>query len=241
MEEDKILQYFWSEREKTANLRDEMNKDLGEKQIDFGKQKLEFLKFIPVLSGAMLGFLPFIGQPNTNLYLYLGVGINLFLIIFALAYLRESLDEDSNALQRLQDRYNILLDGKINLAEKFFAVGNNSEISVRQYQEKLLELPGVKSLDEDVKKADYQRRNRHKQELNYAGEFIVFLFTTGLLFLMANRFGFPVNLCWTLSIILLPLILSFSRSTILIVKLVSKIANFLIIRNERVGKKSTED
>ena len=227
MEKDEILQFFLKERGEASDLRDEINKDLGEKQIGLGKQKMELFKFMPILSGGVLGFLSFLGQPNVNLYLYLGVIEQLFLIFFTPAYLRESLDQDINGLQKLQDKYYLLLEEKIKLAGKFLVAGIGTEAALRQYDKEVLGLPGVKELNDDVKKADYLRRNRHEQDLYYGGEFIVFLFISGLLFLVASIFGWSVNSLGVTLIILSSLILSFTSLPVLVVKYVSKIVTFM--------------
>lgn len=227
-EHNKILNTFLKEHDDALNLRNEMNKYYTEIRIDNIKQKRDFYKFIAILSGVILGLISIIDKPIIKEYFFIGLILSILLIIFILNYIRETLDKEAAELRAEQDRYGGIMQEKINLVENYLNVKEYTEEIIKDYQEKLKSLPGVKLLSEEVNKLDEQRKKRHQEPLDYSGEIIIFIFVLSSFFIAAS-FLFPNKLEWTnlLFLIIIIFYISFTDMAFKFTKYISKGVSYL--------------
>jgi len=236
-ENKEVLDFFQKELNATTSLRNEINKDYAGLQIDIIKQRRDLFYKIAVLSGAILGITKFFTHPQNQNYFLVGVILFLFLIIFILFYIRESLDRDSNGLRRQQDNYNTILEEKVGLLEKYLTNAIFTKEKIKSYFKELESSEAYKLIKKENESLSKERKNRleGKEFLEFTSEFVLFLFTTASFFIFISLVKPQLSWMWLLASILFIACLTFLDITKPIVRFISKPLNFL--KRKRIIKK----
>lgn len=231
-----IIEFLQKERKETRSLQYEFNRGVGEKQVMIISQKREFFWRIAALALGLSGGITFFYEETIHKdYFYFSLIFFALVVIFSIFWTREVLDSDGNNLQKLQDKYNIAIEEKIKLIDKF-TEENLELIKVEDffigYSNESKKMASIPLIVADVEELEKSRKNRGTQNMDYSGECIVFLFMSGVLFLVFSLVSW-VN--WYLSIFIMLLIfsLSFSDNFLKIISNISKIA--LIINKKSVS------
>lgn len=211
---DELFNFFRKEREKNANLRDELNHDIVDKKVRAIGEKRIFFQNIAIASATLLGIASIFSSFSRDVLLFqyfiIGLALHLGVICIVFVYIRGTIDQDLEELTSLQDNYGLLLQETIKLAEEFLlpALKTQNEGEIKnlmvQYSEKLTELQSVKKLNQDNEKLDKDRNSRISgtSEMEFYGELITFLFVLGILFIIAAIAGKPLNwICITSGIV----------------------------------------
>jgi len=223
-EEIKNLEFLKKEYSEIPALRNEMNKNLVNRRIETVNQRRDFLKFIVYLIAAIIGSSYFLNVSKSRIHYFTGIILLVSVIVFIILYLRETLDIDDINLRDLQDKYNLILDEKSDFVLNYITTKKYSDIDMENYFRELKNLSCAKELANDVKKDREAMKNRGKELLDYSGELIVFLFLSGIFFIVSSVF--PSHFNW--------IIILFGEIIILLVactnfaKLISRIFSFVI-------------
>jgi len=226
-----ILKFLQEERNKIRSLQGESNIDIGNKQIMIINQKREFFWRVATLSLGLSGGLTFFYEKNIHReYFYLSLTSFALVVVFTIFWTREILDSDFNDLQKLQDKYNVAAEEKINLIDRFverIEEFSNSEDFLSEYFEEVKKMSSAPILIADAEELDNARKSRGTQSMDYSGECVVFLFLVGIVFSVFSLIRFEVNYFIIFFIILLILSFSFSDKFLKYVKKISEIATTL--------------
>jgi len=229
LKNSKILEKEYSE---VLTLSHEINKDLLRPRIEMINQRREIFKFIVYLIAAIIGSSYFLNVSTSQNYYLIGVVLLVSIIIFIMLYLRETTDIGSIQLRDLQDMYNSILDDKIDLVLRHINEKKYSNTDIQAYFQELGNLPGAKKLADDIKTSREARENRKKELLDYSGELVMFLFLSGLFFIIGSIF--PSHFNW--------LVILFGEIVILVIActnfaiLISKSFSFVIDRIRKTIK-----
>lgn len=192
-----FFEFLVNEKGSLAKLRNEMNKDLGEKRIEGFRDRRQFLQNIVIASVTLLGLISVfatIGGSDiirTPLFIT-GIGFHLLLVCFATIYIRESIDQDNEGLLKMQDRYGEISESTISLADEYLKNFYNDKRNVNErwdsYWSELGNLEPVRNLKAENKKLDDERRERLKGTtlMEFNGEIIVFLFVGGIFLILLS-------------------------------------------------------
>jgi hypothetical protein len=239
MEEDlkidnEIRNFLLKKDEDISVIRDKATSYILELNSKSISEKREWFKHFTTLSSAVIGLLIlFQNQAINHLYLFVGIILNLFLVIFILSFLRDTLDKESMDLQKLIDRYSTLVDNQKVLISKYFAKDNLKYEDIQQYFSESANSNDVKELQNSIEENKKKIGNRDKQFLDYTGEFIIFIFITGLFFIIL---AFIPNLLngqnrlYILLVVFIFLIAAFFNFHSLIMKPINKTANFVYLK-----------
>jgi len=218
-----IFDFFRKELITTTNLKGEINKDCKDLQIDVIKQKRAFFYRIVAFSGAILGITKFYTKPQNPSYFLAGLILFLFLILFILFYIRESLDKDSAGLRDLQDEYGGILGEKAKLLKKYLTQGIFTEESLNAYFQELKssEAYGIMKDKNDALLKGRKDRLEEKDSLDFTGEFVVFLFTLSSFFTILSLIKPQLDWVWLLASVIFLAYLSFSDVALTFMRILS--------------------
>ncbi|MFH1161996.1 MAG: hypothetical protein V1696_01840 [Candidatus Jorgensenbacteria bacterium] len=228
-EQQKFIDFLIKERDETTSLRGEINKGFNEVRLKLAEQRWEFFKHVTILSGAVLGLSSLVKTPQ-NSYFVIGVILNIAVIVFCLLVVRETLDKESNGLQKMQDDYNSILDGKVSfIDERFVEIGNGMGISdytvaVKDFITNIAALPGAQKIKKDNEQLKEDRKLRFYKPMDYSGELALFLFVLASYFLAISIFNLQPT--WWVNILAVLLM----GVTTLFFDAASKISSFVSIR-----------
>lgn len=224
-EQQKFIDFLTEERNETTGLRGEMNKNLQEIRLRFTEQRWEFFKHITILSGAVLGLSSLVKTPQGS-YFVIGVILNIAVIIFCLLVVRETLDKESNELQKMQDDYNSILDEKVSFIDgQFVEIGNGRKVddcvvAIKDFITNVAAFPGAQKIKEDNERLKEDRKLRFYKPMDYSGELALFLFVSASYFLAISIFD--LRLTWWVNVLVVLLI----SATTLFFDTASKISSF---------------
>lgn len=227
-ESREIWEAFVQDRKDTNQIRDEMNRHIFEVRVKNIYERRDFLKHITLISAAILGFLPVIvGQPINKAYLIIGAILHTLVIAMVLSYLREHLDSDSLGLQKSQDKYDDILGKKLELIDKYLAKQNLSPGDISQYYTELRGSKSAEDLQVEHEDLQTQRKNREQQLLDYFSELVIFLFVTGLFFVLISAVNLNVSNDGIIFIVIILFTFSFSNFTDKVINLIARLARIL--------------
>ncbi|MBI2013813.1 MAG: hypothetical protein HYS87_03240 [Candidatus Colwellbacteria bacterium] len=233
LEQQRFIDLIAKERKDAIRLRNDLNKDFKDTQIKIAEQKWGFFKHVTILSGAVLGLSSIIDIPNNN-YFFIGLVLNIIVIIFNLLIVREKLDNESNNLQKMQDEYNLALEERLNLLDEYFGrIGrgekfDNSYEATKEYFQRLSNLASTDKLREENKKLSEERKSRFKKAMDYSGEISLFLFVLASYFMVTAVFGLqPSQLLNIVIIVFISLITLFFDSASKLSRFISVIIHYI--------------
>lgn len=192
-EETKNLELLQKEYSENLTLQHEINKDMSGRRIETVNQQRDYFKFLVYLVAAIIGSSYFLNISKSHTYYFIGVILLISVIIFIVLYLRETIDIDSVEFRNLQDKYNLALDEGVVLVLKYITEKKYSNIDIENYFKELKDLPRAKEIYDNVKRDKEAMKNREKEILNYSGEFIIFLFLSGIIFIIGSIFSIYFN------------------------------------------------
>lgn len=225
----KIFEFLMGQRNVTADLRNQMNKDLGEKRIDNLNQKREFFKHLTLLIGIILGLSTVVRPELLNsTYFLVGIALNVLVILLVNLYIRETLDRDGEELQFLQDKYNEVTDESISLLEKYInQYPDLDNDKLKKYDQESRNLKGVNILLEEHEGLSKERKNRSNQFMDFSGELCSFLFFLGTCFIVLSIIGRTLSYCGLGVLIICVFYVTFSDGFFRIIYPVNRVALFL--------------
>lgn len=186
-----MWEYLVNRRKSIATLRDEMNRDLGNKQIELIGQARGLIKNIATVSMATLALVPSLLENTYIPYLIIGVAFQFFVVIVALSLLREDIDKDQNGLRDIKNRYNLALKDILDITDEYINLGPSklSPEKMREHDERLQESDAGKKMKEENGELFMMWSGKKKSDLRFVGEFVLFLFLEGSLFLFFSVTG----------------------------------------------------
>lgn len=231
-DQKKYMDFFIEQFDSTTDLLHEMNKDYVGIRVDNIKQKREFFQHLTILSGAVIGLSSIFGYERilNILYFQIGFFLNLLFIILITLYFREILDKEGNGLLSQQDRYNVILDKKRKIIEKYLKNRLFTEKDILNYLQEVEsseEAQSIKSELNEMERGRIERLSGKKQEMDFSGELFTFLFIFASFFIFLSFFFKEINLYLLFFAIIFMDGLIFTDSITFFTKKISKLINFI--------------
>lgn len=225
----KYADFFIEQFDSITDLMHEMNKDYVGIRVDNIKQKREFFQHLTILSGAVIGLSSIFGYEKilNILYFQIGFFLNLLFIIVITLYFREILDKEGNDLLAQQDRYNVILDKKREIIDKYLKNRLFTEKDIINYLREVESSEEAQSIKLELDKMEKERNKRlsGKKEMDFSGELFVFLFISASFFIFLSFFFKEINLYLLFFIIIFMVGLIFTDSITFFTKYISKLIN----------------
>ena len=195
MEKEKFLKFLQKQLDEKNSIHFNMNKDLTEKRISNMIQRRSFFQHITILALGFSGVTFFTNKINNYYYFTFGIFLLIFDVILILLWLKEIIDIESIELEKLQDKYNNILDEQKILIDKYVesTLKEFKPDLIMQYFNNILSLPGFEIIQDDIKKESVNRKNRSKQILDYSGEIFIFILSSGIFFIFFSIFKFKIH------------------------------------------------
>jgi len=250
---EEFATYLEKEMENVARLRDELNRNIGDNEIAEFRAKRKFLQNIAITSATLLGFVSAFsviskGGEVINLHFVIGIALHLFLICFVSLYLRETIDKEIEALLKVKDDFNNVLQYKIELAQRYLLNFISDQTNIFQkfeaYQKELLGSLAIEKMKKENEQLNTERENRknHKVGFEYNGEIVVFCFICGTILIFLSMLGLSKYLSLKYSIFSLIIIfyLTFTDSLNKILKPVFGLLTFITRKNLLLNTKNSK-
>jgi hypothetical protein len=222
---------FFKDLNDSYDLRDEANRGFTDIRVKHYYNSQEFLKHVSYISSGILGlFTVLISKDSYNLngeYLFIGLSLIILNVFYIISILRERLNADSRGLQKQQDEYNILINFKIKLIDKYLNLPQLSEKEVLGFQNELVNNENAKKLNREKDELDKKMLSRDKQLLDHSFELAVFLFMTGVLFITISVINKNFNIYHLFVAIFIIFLISFNDTASILVKNINQAINFL--------------
>lgn len=225
-DQNSYLEFLQAQRDKLTSDQREINKDIIEKQVINITQRREYFQHITILSLGLAGVTFFTDKVINKTFFILGFSFLIFTVLLILMWLRETLDKEGNELQASNDKYNTASEEKDELILEFAKKAYTPEL-VSEYYLRINNLPSIIALREVARAQSASRKNRPNQSLDYFGEFIIFFFCLGILFLFISVLTITLNYLLLSSVILLIFSISFQDFVIKKSGIISKFISYL--------------
>ncbi len=216
-----IREGLQQEQEKLSTFRFNIDKDFLKQQGRAITEKRDLFKHITLISSAMLGLIIFVPKDGVVQGLLMtGIVLHALVIALAISYIRELID----GLKKLQDKYNQILHEKEELIIEYLKKDVLSVEDLKEYHRNLRSTPLVQELIVDKEASDEERKKRvggAKENGDYFGEFIVFLFLSAFFFIFLSFYS-----AWTWCEIAIGLLIIFIFSFFSFSSLISKIISW---------------
>ncbi len=224
MEQD-IDKAFLKEYESTKNLRNSVNREIGESRIKIWEQFQEFFRLIVLVSLGILGITKFFTEIQVPEYFLWSKILYFATILFTLLITRESLDKDAKGLQKFQDEENDIVNEKLELMYKYIVGGVMTRERYAEYRKELLDSSATKRAQEQKEEMATRRQNRTKDE-KFTAELVLFLFLSASFFTIIALLG-KINTILILCAIVFIFMLTFLNAASFVINLISDTLHWL--------------
>lgn len=200
-------------------------KEFRDRRMAVEDQRRDYLKFLIILIVTIIGSSYFLQISHSNELYFSGVILFVLIIVLIILYLRETIDEEGNAMQKLLSNSKLEHNQQISLVFKYMEQGKYTDDDVRNYFKEYSELPQVKRIKEEMKLVDV---NSNQSPLEYFGELICFVFLSGLFLILGSVKPDYFNWIFILSGEICILFISCGNTAKFIIGLFSKFADYLV-------------
>lgn len=219
-ENQKFIKFLFEERDKIKAVQLDAIREINDKRIMNINQRRAFFQLIITASLGLSSISFFHNIEVNKLYYYLGFSFLMLDVFIILSWFREILDKEGNELLGLIEKYNRVVEEKVDYIDKFINKTTSDEYP-KEYFSGLKELPNVSALKKEI-----ESPQKVIKPQDYLGEMIIFLFVIGALFLFLSVIK-SINLFYIFFLVLLVFSLSFQDFIIKIIEKFSKIVIFL--------------
>ena len=226
-ENQKVHEAWRKEIEDTQEVRNHNLKMLHEQKLLVIEEMRRLFRIVIELSVGIIIAPHIFDLLKNRTYYFIGVSFLSFVVIFIVLAFREALGRDFVGLQKSEDEMVVVLDNKISIVKKYLQAGIfNYEKDKEQYQE-IINSAETRKLVDRADKLKLDRENRDNLPKDYSGELVMFLFISGIFWVLLGIF--PEYMSWPVVILaeLVIIIVTSTDSMWLIAKSFSATQNFL--------------
>lgn len=226
-ETKEVFDRWNNELKSICELRDKSNDLIGERLIMLLGQKSELFKSLITLSIGFLAVPYFLKNIKNNDYYFVAIVIFITLVIFIVLYLREFIDSDILSLRDLQDEYNEIAEAKQNLILEYQSKKIFTYDADANFRNELRNSSSIKKLKERMQKEKNNKLNKDEQIIDRSGMLIMFLFLSGILWILLSIAPKYFNWISIISLEIIIMIFVSNNSVMMIFKVYSYTQHYI--------------